>query len=110
MDTFVLRDRAATETAADKRLRYRTVDTAQITIRRAIDVLKLASHDLLLVVDGCIDPAVSDAAQAARDQVLNAIQEAEGALRIAVDASGLVEVHEPDPKRYAAIPHVRAPR
>lgn len=90
---------------ADRLTRLRSADHAQIRIRRAIDTLKLANHDLLLAVDCCTDPDVSDAAQAARDQVDNAIQEAECALRYAVSASGVEVVERP---KYAAVPHVRS--
>lgn len=79
--------------AAERRYRMEANDDAQIGLRTCLDSLKLVRARLTAISDSGADANVVAAADVAREELDNYEQTVEGALRIAVDASGLNEVH-----------------
>jgi Fe-S cluster assembly iron-binding protein IscA len=75
--------------------RERAADDAQTRIRRVIDALALARHELTIVIESGACHDVRSGAEDARDWVENAQQAADVALRFAVDASGVSVIERP---------------
>lgn len=74
--------------------RERAADDAQLRIRRVIDALALARHELTVVIESGAPHDVRAGAEDARDWAENAQQAADVALKFAADASGMVSVIE----------------
>lgn len=74
---------------------FARADYAQLNLRRALAHLSLARSEIQSVADDALPQDVRDGIYDALGQLANTVQSAEGALRAAVDASGMVEFVDP---------------
>lgn len=74
---------------------------AQLSLRRALAALDDARRAIQSVADDALPQCLRDYADDALGQLENTVQSAEGALRMAVVASGMAEVVDPLAKHHA---------